>query len=253
VESPGIFLSYRREETAGYARVIYDRLTTRFSGQIFMDVTSINPGVDFGAAIDRAVSESRVLIALIGKHWDTVTTETGNRRLDDPKDFVRLEIATALNRGLLVVPTLLPGATLPRSDHLPEPLVGLTRRQAIQITDANFDTDIQRLISVIEQELGPPKIHQLRRLRLSTAFAAAIIIVLGVAVAGYFLHWFTTTVRPAGTPPTIAPGITKRAGQVTAHGMLANDGWMISFGLPDEHIREIFYKFGVVPSFETNG
>ena len=97
----GIFISYRREDTAGHAGRIFDRLKEKFGeDKVFMDVTGIEPGVDFVGAIDQAVSSCDVLLVIIGKKWIACTDASGNKRLNDPKDFIRLETATALRRAI---------------------------------------------------------------------------------------------------------------------------------------------------------
>jgi len=105
-----IFISYRREDSAPYAGRLYDRLGQHFGkDKIFMDIDTIEPGVDFVEDIEQAVGSCDVLIALIGKQWLTISDATGQRRLDNPEDFVRLEIKTALARNIRVIPALLPG------------------------------------------------------------------------------------------------------------------------------------------------
>jgi hypothetical protein len=95
VPSGGIFISYRRQETSHLAGRLYDRLANRFGDdQVFMDVDTIELGVDFAQVINEAVSTCAVLLAVIGPHWLTATGEDGSRRLDDPDDIVRLEVAT---------------------------------------------------------------------------------------------------------------------------------------------------------------
>ena len=99
-----IFLSYRREETGYAAGWLYDRLNERFNnGQVFKDVDSIKLGEDFIDAIATAVESCDVLLALIGDRWLTITGPDGRRRLDDPADFVRLEIETAMTRDVRVI------------------------------------------------------------------------------------------------------------------------------------------------------
>src|SRR5580704_16230405 len=93
-----VFISYRREDTAGHAGRLYDRLKARFPGRVFMDVGEIAPGSDFVEAIERGVGECKALVAIIGNGW------LHEDRVRDPNDFVRLEIATALKRGIRVVP-----------------------------------------------------------------------------------------------------------------------------------------------------
>ena len=109
-----IFISYRRVDTPHVAGRLFDRLEARFgAGNIFMDVDSIDPGLDFAEAIERAVGSCDVLLALIGRHWSDIVDEQGRRRLDDPEDFVALEIRTALRRKIRVIPVLVDGAPPP--------------------------------------------------------------------------------------------------------------------------------------------
>jgi len=153
----GIFSSYRRDDSAGYAGRLYDRLSDRFGkDQVFMDVAKIEPGLDFVEVIEEAVGSCDVLIALIGKQWLTITDATGRRRLDDPEDLVRLEIAAALSRNIRVIPVLVRGATMPRSRDLPKALEKLARRNALEISDTRFDYDVNRLIETLESAIPLP-------------------------------------------------------------------------------------------------
>src|SRR5215469_12903638 len=125
-EGGGIFVSYRRQESAHLAGRLYDRLADRFGeGQVFIDVDAIEPGVDFAEEINRAVANCHVLLAVIGPTWLTATDERGRRRLDDPHDIVRLEIEAALARDVRVIPILVEGAAMPGRDDLPESLADL--------------------------------------------------------------------------------------------------------------------------------
>jgi hypothetical protein len=156
-----IFISYRREETAYPAGWLFDRLAHHFDGgQVFKDVDSIQPGDDFVEVIATAVGSCHVLLALIGAEWLTITDEHGQRRLDNPDDFVRLEIEAALTRGVRVIPILLDGARMPRADELPASLAKLVRRQALELSPARFDFDTSRLLRVLDRTLaevqGPP-------------------------------------------------------------------------------------------------
>jgi len=118
-----VFISYRREETAYPAGWMYDRLADQYGdGQVFKDVDSIELGDDFVQVINRAVGSCDVLLAVIGGRWLTIADEHGRRRLDDPHDFVRLEIETALTRNVRVIPILIDGARMPRADELPDGL-----------------------------------------------------------------------------------------------------------------------------------
>lgn len=152
----GIFISYRREETAGQAGRLYDRLSGRFgTDRVFMDVDSIAFGIDFNQAITEAVSQCAILLALIGRDWPTATDSRGRRRIDDPDDFVRVEIEAALERDVRVVPVLVEGAALPEASDLPPGLRPLVRRQALVLSHAGFGAEVSRLIAAIDQVLGP--------------------------------------------------------------------------------------------------
>ena len=145
---PGrIFMSYRREETAYSAGWLFDRLVGHFGrDQVFKDVDSIDLGDDFAEVITTAVGACEVLLALIGDRWLTMTDQDGQRRLDDPHDFVRLEIEAALTRDVRVIPILVAGAQMPRAEELPASLAKLVRRQALELSPSRFDSDTQRLL-----------------------------------------------------------------------------------------------------------
>jgi hypothetical protein len=150
----GIFISYRREETAAYAGRLYDRLSDRFGEErVFMDVDSIAIGVDFARAVIDAVSRCDILLALIGREWSSVTDSNGKRRIDNPDDFVRVEIETALQRDIRVVPVLVEAAILPQADDLPPSLRALTRRQALELSHAGFRSEVTRLVAAVDQVL----------------------------------------------------------------------------------------------------
>jgi hypothetical protein len=149
-----IFISYRRDESRWSARSLYDRLAARFDRtHIFIDIDAIALGEDFLKAIENKVGECDVLIAIIGPLWMTSTDGQGGRRLDNPEDFVRMEIATALSRNIRVIPVLMDGALMPQSTDLPDDLKSLVRRNALQIGDTHFDDDCRRLVAAIEQVL----------------------------------------------------------------------------------------------------
>ncbi|MEM9164630.1 MAG: toll/interleukin-1 receptor domain-containing protein [Cyanobacteria bacterium P01_F01_bin.4] len=126
-----IFISYRRSDSISEAGRIYDSLSAHFDQEcVFKDVFDIPYGVDFVEHLDRAVSQCQVLVAVIGNTWVDVTNAERKRRLDDPEDFVRIEIASALNRNILVIPLLVNDAIMPSSRQLPNDLVSLARRNA---------------------------------------------------------------------------------------------------------------------------
>jgi formylglycine-generating enzyme required for sulfatase activity len=146
-----IFISYRRDDSAYAAGRLYDRLSERFGEEnIFMDVEGLDPGVDFFEALEKAVSACDVLIALIGKQWLDIKDEYGQRRLDNPEDFVRIEISAALDRDIRVIPILVQGARMPGSRDLPPILQHLARLNAFEIRHDRFNADVDRLARSIE-------------------------------------------------------------------------------------------------------
>jgi len=148
-----VFISYRRDDAAGYARAIYEALTERFSrDHIFMDVDTIEPGLPFDEVIRDAVGQSEVLLVLIGPRW-LVPDAEGRSRLEDDRDFVRLEIAAALARNIRVIPVLLDGTPMPAETALPEPLRGLAWRNALEVSNSRFTFDVERLTNVLARVL----------------------------------------------------------------------------------------------------
>jgi hypothetical protein len=124
-----IFISYRRDDSAGHAGRVHERLLPEVGrDRLFMDVTGIRPGADFVKVLGDKVVNCDVLLALIGPRWIGACDEDGKRRLDSPTDYVRVEIATALQSDIPVIPILLDDATMPRAPDLPKDLHGLVRR-----------------------------------------------------------------------------------------------------------------------------
>ncbi|MGO9172242.1 MAG: toll/interleukin-1 receptor domain-containing protein [Rhodomicrobium sp.] len=150
-----IFISYRRQDTKAIAGRILDRLEAKFGrNDVFMDIDAIPPGVDFHDWISNQISTALVVLALIGPNWVNARDEAGNRRLDDPNDFVRLELEAAITRKIPLVPVLIDGALLPRTDELPESLGPLVRRNATFLdVGRDFNLHVGRLIEAIEGHL----------------------------------------------------------------------------------------------------
>jgi hypothetical protein len=145
-----IFISYRREDAEGQAGRLFDDLVADFGDDsVFMDVAGLEPGRDFRRAIDEQVASCGVLLAVIGKDWLDAKGESGQRRLDDPMDFVRLETASALKRDIPVIPVLVRGASMPRVEDLPEDLKELAFRNGVELTHARWDSDVQVLVKAL--------------------------------------------------------------------------------------------------------
>jgi hypothetical protein len=147
-----VFISYRREDSKYQARRIYDALTaTMPDDTIFMDVDSIAPGADFVEILEGWVKQCDILLALIGPDWlQSTDPRTNQRRLDNPEDFVRIEIQGALARKIPVVPVLLDSAQMPLAEELPDDMKALRRRNAEFVDYRTFDPDVQRLIKKLE-------------------------------------------------------------------------------------------------------
>jgi hypothetical protein len=150
----GVFISYRREDTGPYARLLKEHLSDRLPGApVFMDLDSIEAGIDFAEAIESALDSSSVMVALIGPKWLTITDEDGHRRLDDPDDYVRFEIRTGLENCIRVIPVLVDGAKPLKRPLLPPDLHKLARLNALEMSYGRFEFDETRLTSIIQKVL----------------------------------------------------------------------------------------------------
>ncbi len=153
-----IFISYRRDDSEGEAGRLFDDLTAAFgASNVFMDVAGISPGADFRKAIDDNVVSCGVLLAIIGPRWAGITDAAGKRRLEDPNDFVALEIASALKRNVPVIPVLVHEATMPPADQLPEALKDLAYRNSVELTHTRWNSDCQLLIEALKAYVKPAK------------------------------------------------------------------------------------------------
>lgn len=146
----GVFISYRRRDSAPYARLLHDRLVADFQpDRIFMDIADIGPGADFASLIGHALEAVDAVVVVIGEKWLTLTDARARPRIEDPADMVHLEIATALARGKRVFPVLVGGAKMPAESALPAPLRGLARLNAIELSDTRWAHDAGRLVEAI--------------------------------------------------------------------------------------------------------
>lgn len=153
----GIFVSYRRDDTRQAAGRLADDLADHFgSARIFRDIEGIDPGVEFAQALNQALATCAVMLVLIGPKWLEICDAQGRRRLDDPNDWIRQEISTALRRGIRVVPVLIDGAALPDEAVLSDDLKPLVRRQALELADSRWRGDLQRLVDTLAKLPGLP-------------------------------------------------------------------------------------------------
>jgi hypothetical protein len=146
-----IFISYRREETAGYAGRIFDYLKAAFGqDRIFLDVDDILPGEVFADVIQKRIAGCAVVIVVIGKRW----LETLRSRASGDTDYVSTEILAALKSSAVVIPVLVGGASMPKTTDLPDSLTGLVHREALEIHDTTFAEDVACLVNAIKKMPG---------------------------------------------------------------------------------------------------
>ena len=176
-----IFINYRREDSISTAGRLYDRLSQRFGQKnIFMDVDHIPAGVDFEAHLNSQVAACNIILVVIGSHWLEIKDENGGRRLDNPDDFVVIEIATALARNIRVIPVLVEGARMPKAGELPDSLKALARRQAVEVRQLHFGRDAEALVERIKEALGGEFDWQRPwRLKAVVGAVAAVLLLLG--------------------------------------------------------------------------
>lgn len=197
----GTFISYRRDDAAGYAGRLHESLERRFgASQVFRDVDTLQPGQDFVKAIEARLVACRVMIVIIGREWLDARNAAGIRRLDDPLDFVRLEVAAGLARpDVLVVPVLVEGASMPAASQLPANLEPLARRHAVSVRDETWDADVDRLVAAVDRVLPPSSPLQDVTRRLSRKTIG--LIAAGIALAVLLGLWLSSG-RGSSDAPT---------------------------------------------------
>ncbi len=177
-----VFISYRRDDSAGHAGRVHDRLAQEFGRDLlFMDVDAVPLGADFIKVLRDEVAKCDVLLAVIGPNWLKIRDEEGSRRLDNTNDYVRIEIATALQRDIPVIPILLDGAKIPKAEQLPKGLEGLTARNGLDVRHASFHIDMDKLIAGLKSQPGhvdaagaPRSTHEKRRNNEEAVFRQGI-------------------------------------------------------------------------------
>jgi hypothetical protein len=199
-----IFISYRRDDSRADSGRLYDRLSVTFPGRVFRDVASIEPGVEWDEAIAHVLSQTDACIVVIGKNWVSITDDTGKRRMDDPHDVVRQEVAAVLRRQMRVFPILVGGAKMPAAEDLPEDLRPLCRRNAMELSEQHWDEGVQRLLQALETALKPQR--QLKAAGPSSFRVPAFRpqwVLAGVGVlAVAALTWFFVNKKPANSNET---------------------------------------------------
>ena len=153
---PGkIFISYRRRDDPGGAGRLFDALNEAFdSDRLFLDVDSIEPGLDFVEVIEDRIAKSAVLLAVIGQHWIDASDDRGGRRIDNPQDYVRIEIESALKQNKRVIPVLIGDTKMPPPESLPDGIRRLARLNAVMLRYERFRDDMAHLTGALKHALG---------------------------------------------------------------------------------------------------
>ena len=187
-----IFINYRRDDAQGVAGRLFDYLALKYSRrELFMDVDAMQPGLDFAKQLDAQVSQCHVLLAVIGPHWLNAQDQAGKRRLDSNKDYVRIELASALKRDIAVIPVLVDGAVMPSEDSLSDDLKPLARRHALELRHTRFNADAEAIVHALEAVV--PRRH-VPWMWVGGGVALA-------AVAAIALLWPKLTAKPTAHQP----------------------------------------------------
>lgn len=184
-----IFVSYREKDSSGETGRLVDALKQHFlEDQIFLDIDKIEPGVDFTDAISKSLECCDVMLAVIGPNWLGENQANHTSRIKDPNDWVRLEIANALQRNVRVVPVLVDGAALPTAEQLPDDLQSLLRRQSYEISNKRWRYDTDQLIEFLEKSFGilPRRVEPVATVSKPSGISKAVKGVL-ISVGGFFI------------------------------------------------------------------
>ncbi len=236
-----IFISYRRDDTAGYARALYDALAREFGDQrVFIDVDDIGAGQPFGEVIEQQMGQSAVLLVLIGQRW-WGEREGQPPRLHDPADLVRREVARGLALGMQVIPLLFDAAAMPGAAQLPAELAPLAARNALEISHTRFAADMARLLATLRSSLGASASPSPANRGAATTRRAWwwLPIALALAAAVLVLVWLGLASKPPAQAIT-QPG----AGSSATPSLRAavNGVWQaeVNYDWPNAHYTERF-------------
>ena len=167
-----IFISYRRENTAGEARALFNDLVARLGeNSVFMDVDSIALGRDFRSVLQETTASCDLMLVLIGRNWADVKDERGLVRLENPADYVRLEIESALKRNIAVTPVLVQGTHMPAPEDLPAEIRDLAYRNGFELSHNRWESDVQEMVRRLDLD-GPAGGHQVKPVALEQSAPA---------------------------------------------------------------------------------
>jgi TIR domain len=182
-----IFISYRRDDSAAdMTDRVYEHLARRWPGRVFMDIDSLRAGDLFARKIDENLQNCVVMLVMMGHYWASLTDEQGARRIDNPGDYPRMEVAAALKRGIRVIPVLVGNTPLPKREELPSDIAGLVDRQVLRLSREDFDADMERLMSSVAQDL--PRITWTKMPWKTLVAVVVVFLLFGILTYIKFVH-----------------------------------------------------------------
>jgi hypothetical protein len=226
-----IFITYRRSDTRADAGRLFDRLDARYPGCVFRDVGSLEPGVEWQEAVDEVLGATNACVVVIGPHWLDAADASGKRRIDDPHDTVRKEVSVALKSGMRVFPVLVGGAAMPGEHDLPEELQPLARRNALELSEQDFDAGLDKLVKAIERIPGWGARQKTWAAPFPVIALVAGFALLGIIVATFISRQASTSTSSTETiqsavpsqPSSTAPPGPSSIGPSTASPALVQD------------------------------
>jgi TIR domain len=244
---PGkIFISYRRDDVWGIAGRLMDSLSEYFGdGRVFRDIENIQGGANFESVLSETIGLADAMIVLIGPNWLNITNEAGQRRLDDPNDWVLHEISVALQQKLPVIPVLIEDTPMPRRHELPDSLKPLVRHNAVTISDKRWDYDVTRLAKIVAFDIPNSAIEKkldIIRIVISFALFVTISITTGILYRNLYMKtlpvlelWQSGITFVAIMSSSVLLLIsarlidTSKRGYIYASGLIGGFGTLISF------------------------
>lgn len=242
----GIFINYRRDDSPGVAGRLFDYLTLKFSRRdLFMDVDAMKAGVDFAKQLDAQVTQCRVLLAVIGSRWLDIKDQGGERRLDNDRDYVRIELACALKRDIPVIPLLVDGAVMPAEESLPDDLKPLARRHALELRHTRFNADADAIVRAIETIIPRSRARW-------TLLAGGGMLAAGIAAAVIVGPRLMAKLHPPAAPPNVTTGEPPTPTQPNIGSTGLPPGIKLGELLPDVALPGSLYRvFEVTPAEPT--